>query len=121
MTGTRDGTADAEWLGHGAALLDAQRKAMVAGNLDELATVNAALADWISRSRRPFSAVGYTPGARADAARMLGALRANAAVAQRAAAAAQRGLSALLASSDPVYEADGRKSPASRRGTSMSA
>lgn len=121
MTDARDSPGDAELLGRGLALLDAQREAMVAGKPDELATVNAALADWISRSRRPFAAVGYTPGARADAARMLTALRANAAVAQRAAAAAQRGLSALLASSDPVYEADGRKSPASRRGTSMSA
>ncbi|MFO1300925.1 MAG: hypothetical protein U1F17_11175 [Burkholderiaceae bacterium] len=121
MTDARDGTAEADWLSHGAALLDAQRKAMVAGNLDELATVNAALADWISRSRRPFAAAGHAPAARADAARMHSTLRANAAVAQRAAAAAQRGLSALLAPSDPVYEADGRKSPATRRGRSTSA
>ncbi len=121
MTDTRYGTAEADLLGHGAALLDAQRKAMIAGNLDELATVNAALADWISRSRRSFAAFGHTPGAHAGAARMLTALRANAAVTQRAAAAAQRGLTALLAASDPVYEADGSKSPVSRRSTSIPA
>ena len=121
MTGARDGIAEADLLRHGAALLDTQRKAMVDGNLDELAAVNAALADWISRMPRPGAAVGGAAAARADATRMLTALRANAAVAQRATAAAQRGLSALLAPSDPVYEADGRTSPAPRRGKPLSA
>lgn len=121
MTDARDSPGDAELLGRGLALLDAQREAMVAGKPDELATANAALADWISRMPRPGIAAGRAPGARADTTRMLGALRANAAVAQRAASAAQRGITALLAPSDPVYDADGRKSVASRRGKPLSA
>lgn len=121
MTDARVGTAEADLLGHGAALLDAQREAMVAGNLDELAAINAALADWISRMPRAGVSAGESRGARAETARVLASLRANAAVAQRAASAAQRALSALVSPSEPVYDADGRKSATSRRGKPMSA
>ena len=119
MTNAHDG--EAELLRHGMALLDAQREAMIAGKPDELATANAALADWLARMPRAGAAAGGMPGARADTTRMLVALRANAAVAQRAASAAQRGITALLAPPDPVYDADGWKSAASRRSKSLSA
>ena len=121
MTGARDGIAEADLLRHGAARLAPPRQAKVGRPHAPQAAGNPPRGAWISRMPRPGAAVGGTPAARADATRMLTALRANAAVAQRATAAAQRGLSALLAPSDPVYEADGRTSPAPRRGKPLSA
>ncbi|HMM51040.1 MAG: hypothetical protein LC136_06970 [Burkholderiales bacterium] len=113
MIGARDGEA-CGLLRQGLALLDAQREAMIGGKLDELARINAELADWISRMPRPAAAARETIG-HADATRLLGTLRGNAVVAQRAESAAQRGLSVLVASPDPLYEADGRKSAPARR------
>lgn len=122
MTGTHGG-ATPELLQQGLVLLDAQREAMIGGNLDELGRINAGLADWISRMPRSPAAAARAEIARADATRMLVALRANATVAQRAESAVQRGLSALVASPTPLYEADGRKSApaASRRRPPLSA
>ncbi len=120
MTDTRDDDASG-LLGEGLALLDAQREAMIGRDPDELARINARLADWISRMPCPAVAGSRAPIGRADATRMLGTLRANATVAQRASSAAQRGLSALVASPDPLYEADGRKSAPTRRRRPFSA
>lgn len=111
MTSARASHDGSGLLRQGLALLDAQRTAMIAGELDELARINAALAEWIARMPR----TGADPLPRDEAVRMSGALRANAAVAQRAAASAQRGFTALLAPVDPLYEADGRTAPATSR------
>ena len=73
MIGARDGEA-CGLLRQGLALLDAQREAMIGGKLDELARINAELADWISRMPRPAAAARETIG-HADATRLLGTLR----------------------------------------------
>ena len=121
MTGARDGIAEADLLRHGAALLDTHPTPWAPATPPHRAAATAPRPGGGPRPPRPGAGGGGPRAARADATRMLTALRANAAVAQRATAAAQRGLSALLAPSDPVYEADGRTSPAPRRGKPLSA
>lgn len=101
-------------LQRGLELLAAQRAAMVGGDPGELAAANAGLDAWLAglsaQAGRPPGSGSRSIG-HSDAARMRAALRANAAVAQRAAASTQRALAVLLPPpATRIYEADGRPS-----------
>ncbi|MCL4184885.1 MAG: hypothetical protein KJ011_15710 [Burkholderiaceae bacterium] len=119
------GADSAAPLRRGVALLEAQRAAMVGGDPDKLAAANADLDAWLAGLSSAHAArPGSTPQSisRSDAATMRAALEANAAVAQRAAASAQRALAVLLPQpAARTYDADGRPSDRASARTSIRA
>ena len=110
-------------LEHGLKLLEAQRNAIIDGDLGRLADANAAIDAWVagmlavSAGRNDAS----LPLSDRNATRMCGTLRANAAAAQRASSGAQRALAALIPVAVRTYDADGRTSPSTATRTSVHA
>ena len=117
------GCCDPVSLEHGLKLLEAQRKAIIDGDLGRLADANAAIDAWVagmiavSVGRNEAS----LPISDRNATRMRGTLRANAAAAQRASSGAQRALTALIPVAVRTYDADGRTSPSTATRTSVHA
>lgn len=99
---------------HGRHLLEAQREALVSGDLTRLGPLTEALREWLAT-------LGREPGqplSGADLAALLGQLEVNGDLAANGDVQAGRALQALLAGSDQTYDASGRATyPKLRPGT----
>lgn len=110
-------------LEHGLTLLEAQRQAIIDGDVGRLAAANAAIDAWVTGmlAAPPGQNDASPPISDRDATRMRGTLRANAAAALRAASGAQRALAALIPVAVRTYDADGRTPPSMATRTSVHA
>ena len=105
-------------LERGRSLLDAQRQAMLASDLERLGTLNRQLADWFVELGPALAGLASDSTLRTQ---LHSALQVNAAVAARASADTQRALATLLPAAVPTYRADGRSSAPNPPGRPFSA
>ena len=105
-------------LAHGRSLLEAQREALVAGDLPQLGQLAEALREWLALLAR---SPGTARIAASELAPLLGELEVNAGLAAGGAAQSGRARQAMLSGPGQSYDATGRATLAGRQAGSFSA